>query len=158
LGKQPTGKGTYQLDGDGTLASRRVTVGAAGTGTISQDGGTIVVSPDAGNPDLASTDDSSAVGPATLAAVKAPMTAASTPVVPLGADSTGAGSFNLASGRLYFQNQGSHPALRIGVGGDGTLQLGEPGKTGEISESKLARTSLVVRARAGGKGTLLGWG
>src|SRR5207247_3319760 len=42
--------------------------------------------------------------------------------------------------------------------GDGILKLGGDNSSAQIAEGNLVHTSLVVRARDGGSGTLSGWG
>jgi RNA polymerase sigma factor (sigma-70 family) len=183
LGAKPSGHGTYLLDGTGSLTGRDVIVGGAGTGLINQDGGTIVVSSESLT-QASSTDASSSAAATTpsaflaaaLPAVEGDFTDSSgagdsagpvpadavegqpPSMVALGSQSSGSGTFSLTSGKLLFQSGNGRPTLKIGAGGSGDFQLGSDDKTGEISESPLARASLIIRDKPSAEGKLSGWG
>jgi len=144
IGKEESGVGTYILDGESALNGGKITVAVRGTGTLDNRNGVITLS--AGQTEYSSNWwTSEAMEPAVLNVAE---------------NDTATGNMVIRDGRLLFQSGQFNPALRVGVGGDGTLTIGnETGRGGvEISEGKNVKTNLVVRAYASGRGVLKGWG
>ncbi len=143
IGNGVTGTGTYMLDGDGVLNGGDLTVGVRGKGTLTQNGGSVVLSSYSFGPYQSDYFPANAGTPATITVAKS---------------TNSTGTFALKTGSIYFTSGQYQPTLQIGTSGAGTFQLGDARTTGAITEGKMVRTNLVVRAQPDGSGTLRGWG
>ncbi len=144
IGNGVTGVGTYVLEGDGVLVGGDLKVGVRGKGTLAQNGGTVVLNSYTFGPYESDYFPADSTTPATIDVARA---------------STSTGTFALTKGNLLFSAGGARDAtLRVGYSGDGTFQLGDSKTTAKITEGKLTKTNLIVRARDGASGTFRGWG
>src|SRR5204863_366672 len=124
IGKETTGIGTYILAGESMLKGGQVTVAVSGTGTLDQQGGTIALTAGASTYRSNYFADES-MQPATLDVAQ---------------NGSADGNLVMRDGIRLFRSGQNNPALRVGVGGDGTLTVGGDKVSPAIIEDKNVQT------------------